>query len=94
MEKEENQNSTSSDRNQGTVKETEKPEEKLAEENKQETDQQSKEEIKEYINKHKKRFEREANTNIKYVYFEEKPSLDDENSAKEELNDIISKLSL
>ncbi|MBQ0737570.1 peptidylprolyl isomerase, partial [Aquimarina celericrescens] len=51
----------------------------------------SKEEIKEYINKHKKRFEREANTNIKYVYFEEKPSLDDENSAKEELNDIISK---
>ena len=33
MEKEENQNSTSSDQNQGTVKETEKPKESLAEEN-------------------------------------------------------------
>ena len=47
MEKEENQNSTSADRNQETVKETNKPEENLAEENKQETDQEPKEEIKE-----------------------------------------------
>ncbi len=47
MEKEENQNSTSADQNQGTVKETEKPEESIAEENKQETDQGPKEEIKE-----------------------------------------------
>ncbi len=47
MEKEENQNSTSADQNQETVKETEKPEENLAEENKQETDQEPKEEIKE-----------------------------------------------
>ena len=47
MEKEENQNSTSADQNQETVKETKKPEENLAEENKQETDQEPKEEIKE-----------------------------------------------
>ena len=47
MEKEENQNSTSADQNQDTVKETEKPEENLAEENKQEIDTEPKEEIKE-----------------------------------------------
>ena len=49
MEKEENQNSTSADQNQGTVKETEKPEESIAEENKQEQeiDKEPKEEIKE-----------------------------------------------
>ena len=37
MEKEENQNSTSTDQNQDSVKETDKPEENLAKENKQET---------------------------------------------------------
>ena len=47
MEKEENQNNTSIDENQDTVKETEKPDEKLDTENKQETDQEPKEEIKE-----------------------------------------------
>ena len=47
MEKEENQNSTSADQNQGAVKENDKPEENLVEENKQETDQEHKEEIKE-----------------------------------------------
>ena len=47
MEKEENQNSTSTDQNQNNVKENEKPEENLAEENKQERDQEPKEEIKE-----------------------------------------------
>ena len=47
MEKEENQNSTSADQNQETVKETKKPEENLVEENKEETDQEPKEEIKE-----------------------------------------------
>ena len=47
MEKEENQNSTSSDQKQDTIKENEKPEENLVEENKQETDQEPKEEIKE-----------------------------------------------
>merc|ERR1711861_121211 len=47
MEKEENLYNTSTDQNQDTVKETEKPEENLAEENKQETDQQPKEEVKE-----------------------------------------------
>ena len=46
MEKEENQNSTSSDHNQDIPKETEKPEESSAEENKQEKDQEPKEEIK------------------------------------------------
>merc|ERR1712196_233666 len=46
MEKEENQNSNSTDQNQDTVKETEKPEENLAEEN-QQTNQEPKEEIKE-----------------------------------------------
>ena len=43
MEKEENQNNTSIDQNQDTVKETEKPDEKLDTENKQETDQEPKE---------------------------------------------------
>ena len=47
MEKEENQNSPSSDQNQDTVNETEKPEENLVKENKQETDREPKEEIKE-----------------------------------------------
>ena len=49
MEKEENQNSTSEDQKQDTIKEkeNEKPEENLVEENKQETDQEPKEEIKE-----------------------------------------------
>ena len=49
MEKEENQNSTSADQKQDTIKEKEKekPEENLVEENKQETDQEPKEEIKE-----------------------------------------------
>ena len=47
MEKEENQNSTSSDHNQDIPKETETPEESSAEENKQEKDQEPKEEIKE-----------------------------------------------
>ena len=46
MEKEENQNINSTDQNQDTVKETEKPEENLAEEN-QQTDQEPKEKIKE-----------------------------------------------
>jgi len=47
MEKEENQNNTSIDPNQDTVKETEKPDENLDTENKKETDQEPKEEIKE-----------------------------------------------
>ena len=47
MEKEENQNNTSVDQNQDTIKETENPEENLSEENKQKQDEQSKEEIKE-----------------------------------------------
>ena len=49
MEKEENQNSTSEDQKQDTIKEkeNEKPEENLIEENKQESDQEPKETIKE-----------------------------------------------
>ena len=47
MEKEENQNSTASDKNQDIAKKSEKLEESSAEENKQETEQEPKEEIKE-----------------------------------------------
>ncbi|ETA70361.1 nucleotide exchange factor GrpE [Candidatus Pelagibacter ubique] len=47
MEKEENQNSTASDKNQDIAKKSEKFEESSAEENKQETEQEPKEEIKE-----------------------------------------------
>ena len=47
MEKEENQNSTSADRNQDAIKENEKLEENIVKENKQETHQEPKEEIKE-----------------------------------------------
>ena len=47
MEKEENQNSTSENQNQDTVKETKKTEESLTEENNQETKEELKEEIKE-----------------------------------------------
>ena len=47
MEKEENQNSTSSDHNHDIPKETKKPEESSAEVNKKEKDQEPKEEIKE-----------------------------------------------
>ena len=47
MEKEENQNSESTDQNQSSAKGTEEPDGNLAEENKQETDQEPKEEIKE-----------------------------------------------
>ena len=47
MEKEENQNNTSIDQNQDTIKETEKPDENLDIENKQKTEQEAKEEIKE-----------------------------------------------
>ena len=47
MEKEENQNSTSADQKQDTVKDTEKTEENITGENKQESDIEAKEEIKE-----------------------------------------------
>ena len=47
MEKEENQNNTSTDQSQNTVNETDKPDENLDNENKQEIDQEHKEEVKE-----------------------------------------------
>ena len=47
MEKEENQNNTSTEQNQDTAKKTEKPDENLNNENKQEVGQEQKEEIKE-----------------------------------------------
>ncbi len=47
MEKEENQNSSASDQNQNTLKETQKTEENLIEENKQGADQEPKDEVKE-----------------------------------------------
>ncbi len=49
----------------------------------------SKSEIEKYINEHKDEFKEEASRNIQYVYFEEKPSLEDENEAK---NSIVSLL--
>ena len=49
MEKEENQNNTTSDQNQNIGEEAEKPKENLAEENKKETNQETKE-TKEEIN--------------------------------------------
>ena len=53
MEKEENQNSTSVDQSQDTLKENEKSQENLVEESKQETDQEPKEEIKELTSEEK-----------------------------------------
>ena len=47
MDKEENQNNTSIEQNQDTVKETEKLDENLVTENKQKADQEPKEEIEE-----------------------------------------------
>lgn len=52
----------------------------------------SKEKIQNYINNHKKEFEEEANAAIRYVYFQEKPSKEDEDNAKNEINTLLTKL--
>jgi len=52
----------------------------------------SKDKIKAYINAHKSEFEEEANAAVKYVYFEEKPSKEDEDEAKTEINKLLATL--
>jgi len=52
----------------------------------------SKDKIQAYINSHKSEFEEEANASVQYVYFEEKPSKEDEDLAKEEINKLLSTL--
>ncbi len=49
----------------------------------------SKDQIKAYINAHKSQFEEEANASVQYVYFEEKPSLEDENEFKQKMNALL-----
>jgi peptidyl-prolyl cis-trans isomerase D len=52
----------------------------------------SKDKIKTYINDHKSDFEEEANVALRYVYFEEKPSKEDEDLAKEKINKLLTSL--
>ncbi len=49
----------------------------------------SKSEIEKYINDHKKRFEQEKARDIRFVYFEEKPSAADESSVKEVITALL-----
>lgn len=49
----------------------------------------SKEQIKTYINAHKDEFEEEANRSIQFVYFEEKPSVEDESAFKADMNKLV-----
>lgn len=52
----------------------------------------SKEKIQGYINTHKSQFEEDANASVQYVYFEEKPSKEDEDIAKTEINNLLAEL--
>jgi len=52
----------------------------------------SKDKIQGYINTHKNEFKEEANTSVQYVYFEEKPSKEDEDIAKAKINKLLSEL--
>lgn len=49
----------------------------------------SKDKIQAYVNAHKSQFEEEANAAVQYVYFEEKPSLEDENEFKTKINALL-----
>ncbi len=49
----------------------------------------TKSEISEYINAHKEDFKQDAARDIQFVYFEEKPSLEDENAVKEEVSKLL-----
>ncbi|WP_273568148.1 peptidylprolyl isomerase [Maribacter halichondriae] len=49
----------------------------------------TKSEISEYINAHKEDFKQDAARDIQFVYFEEKPSLADENAVKEEVSKLL-----
>ncbi len=52
----------------------------------------SKDKIKSYINEHENEFKEEANVALRYVYFEEKPSKEDEDNAKTEINNLLTEL--
>ena len=49
----------------------------------------SKEKIKAYINEHANEFEEEANVALRYVYFQEKPSKEDEDNARTDINKLL-----
>lgn len=49
----------------------------------------TKSDLKKYINQNENEFEVEASRDIQYVLFEEKPSLEDENSIKERLSKLL-----
>ncbi|MCL6267672.1 peptidylprolyl isomerase [Flagellimonas myxillae] len=53
------------------------------------TIQVSKEDIQAYINNHPNDFKQEKARDIRFVYFEEKPSLEDENQVKEDITNLI-----
>ncbi|WP_422349137.1 peptidylprolyl isomerase [Flagellimonas sp.] len=53
------------------------------------TIQVSKDDIQTYINNHQDQFKQEKARDIRFVYFEEKPSLDDENQVKEDITNLI-----
>lgn len=52
----------------------------------------SKDKIQAYVNAHKSQFEEEANAAVQYVYFEEKPSVEDENEFKTKINALLPEL--
>lgn len=49
----------------------------------------SKSEIEKYINDHKKRFEQDKARDIRFVYFEEKPSAEDESNVKQAITALL-----
>ncbi|WP_431125508.1 peptidylprolyl isomerase [Flagellimonas flava] len=53
------------------------------------TIQVSKDDIQTYINNHQDQFKQEKSRDIRFVYFEEKPSLGDENQVKEDITNLI-----
>jgi peptidyl-prolyl cis-trans isomerase D len=52
----------------------------------------SKDKIQAYINGHKNQFEEEANAAVQYVYFEEKPSVEDENEFNQKIKALLPEL--
>lgn len=49
----------------------------------------SKSDIQKYINEHKDRFEQDKARDLRFVYFEEKPSAEDENNVKEAITALL-----
>jgi peptidyl-prolyl cis-trans isomerase D len=49
----------------------------------------SKSEIQAYISNHKKEFEQERARDVRFIYFEEKPSAEDENAVKEAITSLL-----